>query len=225
MKKKIFIGLSVLVVLLIVGGIIVSNIWGEYESKLEKSELIEAEVDRVITIEQKPSFEKLDGQYEVNAATSDNAEILFQVEGLKNTKGGFDAFNVTFSAQNTVESATIKVEIEAESINTGNGMRDKHLKEIDFFHVEKYPKITFESDEISWDSGVYAANGTLNLMKEINPLKFDFKHIGGGENKDNKLFEAFEGTIVFDRTAYGMEEDASVGNEVTLTFYLELVKV
>lgn len=224
MKKKILIGLGVVTVLGIVAVIVIFSMdWGEYESTLVKSEIVENK-DSSSTEVLTPSFEKLYGVYEVDAATSDNAEILFQVDGLKNTKGGFDNFQVTLEVLESVESAELSVLIDATTINTGNKMRDESLVGEDFFNVEKYPDISYTATDITWNEGVYTANGELTLMKSTKALSFEFKHIGGGKNNNDLDFEAFEGSFEFDRTEYGMQEEAGVGNIVTLSFYLELVK-
>ena len=40
------------------------------------------------------------------------------------------------------------LEIDAASINTDNEKRDNHLKEADFFYVEKHPKLTFKTTKV-----------------------------------------------------------------------------
>lgn len=222
MKKKLLIVGGIVVVLGIVGVILLNSMWGEYESKLEKSEI---EVTDSLKTASTPSFNELSGTYVVDAAESDNAELLFHLDGLKNTKGAFEKFTASLVVENSVESAIIEVVIDAASINTGNSMRDEHLRtEEGFFLVDQYPEILFSSNNITWKDGIYTANGELTLMAETKALNFDFKHIGGGENKSGQAFEAFEGEFMFDRTEYGMPEESGVGNEVTMNFYLELVK-
>jgi polyisoprenoid-binding protein YceI len=47
--------------------------------------------------------------------------------------------------------------IQTASINTGNGIQNKHAKSSEWFHSEKYPDITFTSKEIvTNDEGVFA---------------------------------------------------------------------
>ena len=84
--------------------------------------------------------------------------------------------------------------------------------------------ITYEANVITWNEGIYTAEGELTLLATTKALSFEFEHLGGGINENNASFEAFEGAFVFDRTEYGMQEEAGVGNDVTLSFYLELVK-
>lgn len=44
-----------------------------------------------------------------------------------------------------IASLAVEIEIDTDSIITGVGKRDDHLKSAEFFDIEKYPKITFTS--------------------------------------------------------------------------------
>jgi polyisoprenoid-binding protein YceI len=46
-----------------------------------------------------------------------------------------------------ITSLTVELELDVSSILTGIQKRDDHLKSQDFFHIEKYPKITFRSSK------------------------------------------------------------------------------
>jgi polyisoprenoid-binding protein YceI len=48
-----------------------------------------------------------------------------------------------------VEDSTVKIIIDAASINTRIQMRDNHLRSKDFFWVEQFPQITFTSKKVS----------------------------------------------------------------------------
>ena len=53
--------------------------------------------------------------------------------------------------------------IQTASINTGNGVQNKHAKSSEWFHSEKHPKITFKSKKIVInDAGIFA-QGDLSL--------------------------------------------------------------
>src|SRR5690606_17781626 len=45
-------------------------------------------------------------------------------------------------------TASVEVEIDAASIDTGVGDRDKHLRSPEFLSVEEFPKLTFKSKRI-----------------------------------------------------------------------------
>ncbi|MEX1002213.1 MAG: YceI family protein [Crocinitomicaceae bacterium] len=220
---------------LIIGGIIVVAVgaaalflipWGEYESKLQKSELSETtDYGNTEKAEEDlpPSLDRLEGTYYVNSKKGDGAEILFHVDGLKNTKGGFDEFEVTFEVPDDFKTSQLDVIIQTKSINTGNTMRDKHLREADFFHIEQYPTTEYHASQIVLGDTSYLAKGELTLNGKTKALDLPFKHLGSGGEGEN-AFEAFEGVFEFDRTQYGQEGFSGVGDVIRLSFYCELKK-
>lgn len=220
MLKKIII--AAIVLLIIAVGVFFLVPWGEYESKLEKSEVEEVEtIDSVGNTV--PTLSFISGDFYVKSGEEAQAELLFDVDGLKSTKGAFEDFEVAFTIGEDFTQSNLTVTIQSATINTGNGMRDEHLAEEDFFNVTKFPTITFTANTmVSSDTG-YVATGELALIGKTKPLDLPFKHLGKGTDKNGNDFEAFEGNFVFDRIAYGMEEISGAGNIVTVTFYCELI--
>jgi polyisoprenoid-binding protein YceI len=200
--------------------------WGEYESTLEKTDLQEAiEYDSSEDAEsnQPPSLEELQGNsYTITAGENVPAEIIFDVEGLKKTKGGFTEFTITFDVPEDFKQAALMVDIKTASINTGNTMRDEHLVEEDYFHAEKYPSITYISNEVIMGDTSYVALGELTMNGTTGPLEVPFLHLGKGEYDDGETFEAFQGYLEIDRTKFGQEEETGIGNIVKTNFYCEL---
>lgn len=215
--------LAVGIVLAIIAGAVLYFIpWGEYESKIEKSEVVTEEVvDSTGNVV--PTLSTIQGLYKIESGEGVQAEILFHVEGLKNTKGAFEEFSIAFEVPEDYTQSKLTVDIAAKSINTNNSMRDEELLGEDFFRVEEYPEINFEATSISQTDTGYVAHGDLTLMGKAKPLEVPFKHLGKGVNDNDEAFEAFEGQFEFDRTAHGMEEVTSVGNIVTVNFYCELL--
>jgi polyisoprenoid-binding protein YceI len=218
LKKIIIIG----VVLVAVGAIVLYAIpWGEYESELEKTELQnEVEYDKEVEITA-PSIDE--GNYSIKSTESKNAEILFSTTGLKDTKGGFGEFEISFDVKEGFITSMLDVIIQTKTINTGNVMRDEHLIEPDFFDAANYPTIEYHSTAIDFGDTSYITKGSLTLNGMTKELDIPFLHKGGGE-KDLIPFEAFEGKVTFDRTQYGQVESSGAGNEVTISFYCELEK-
>jgi polyisoprenoid-binding protein YceI len=217
-KKIVIFGVALAVIAV---GVVMIVPWGEYESNLEKTELENVvEYDEAIEMTA-PSISE--GTYSIVSENKTTAEILFLTSGLKDTKGGFDNFSIEFNVAEDFKASDLLVEIETKSIQTGNTMRDEHLLEVDFFDAEKYPTITYTANAIDFADTSYVAKGSLTLNGTTKELDVAFLHLGGGE-KDDIPFEAFEGSVTFDRTQYGQEESSGAGNEVTLNFYCELEK-
>ena len=69
---------------------------------------------------------------------------------VSNVKGSFTKPNGTITIDDQdVTRLKVEVSIETASVNTGNTMRDNHLRGADFFDVAKYPEITFVSRKVT----------------------------------------------------------------------------
>jgi polyisoprenoid-binding protein YceI len=91
--------------------------------------------------------------------------------GLSKVSGKFTDFTVTLTHdEKDITKSSVSVVIKAASISTGITARDNHLRTADFFEVEKYPEITFESKRIEKKGKQLIAVGTFTMhgvSKEI----------------------------------------------------------
>jgi len=63
--------------------------------------------------------------------------------------GKFDKWDATLTFPSTdVTTGVLDIKIQADSVNTGSGMKDGKLKGKDFFDVKQDPYITFHSNKI-----------------------------------------------------------------------------
>lgn len=82
--------------------------------------------------------------------------------------------------ENNLGNSKILATIDATSVNTGNGLRNKHARQ--GLGADEYPTIKFESVSIAHSGNGYVAVGKLTLKdvtKQIN-LPFTFKANGDG---------------------------------------------
>jgi len=208
--------LALVAILLGIGLLIFSN-WGEPESKLKKTNIKEVKTQDFASI--------LGTTWINNRADPTSSEISFDIEGLKDTKGFFKDFDIVFKvSDNDPEQAKIKVSINVNSINTDNDIRDEELNGTDFFNTEKYPLIEFYSKGIKKNDDKYFTTGILNMMGESKNLIFSFDHKGITKNRSGFKVAIFEGSFEIDRTNFGMEHVVSVGDNVTINFYCELIE-
>jgi polyisoprenoid-binding protein YceI len=76
----------------------------------------------------------------------DESSVEFAVEtiwGLMTVLGSFDRFDGSYEIG--PEGTKIELTIDADSLDTGNKTRDKHLRSTDFFHVTEHPHVRFTS--------------------------------------------------------------------------------
>lgn len=108
----------------------------------------------------------------------DHSEIMFQVPymSVSELTGRFNEFNgeVVTKGDDFVPENLV-VQISAASIDTGNKMRDGHLKGSDFFQSAEHPYITFKSREIKLlKKNVYLATGELTIKGISKPSSIEF---------------------------------------------------
>ena len=203
-------------IFLVIGLLIFSN-WGNPESELEKTNVEEVKTQDFASI--------LGTTWVNNSADPTSSEISFDIEGLKDTKGFFKDFDIVFKvSDNNPEQAKIKVSINVKSINTDNDIRDEELIGSDFFNTDKYPLIEFYSKGIKKIEDKYSTKGIINMMGESKDLAFSFEHKGITNNSSGIKVAIFEGTFEIDRTNFGMEHVVSVGDDVAINFYCELIE-
>src|SRR5215467_5085441 len=88
-------------------------------------------------------------QIPVYEVTPVESTIKFGVESSVSIKGTFDKWNATLKFSSTdVRSAVLEIEIQADSVETGSGMKNNKLKGKDFFDVKNSPTITFKSTKV-----------------------------------------------------------------------------
>jgi polyisoprenoid-binding protein YceI len=78
--------------------------------------------------------------------------------------------------------------------------RDKHLRSADFFEVDKYPVITFEST--SFKNG--QLTGNLLLRGITKPIALDVTQIGEGDDPWGGYSSGFEGQANVKATDFGL---------------------
>jgi len=95
---------------------------------------------------------------------------------ISQVNGYFNDFNIDVQGNSkSFKDLNFTVTIDAQSINTQNKQRDKHLRSKDFFNTEAHPFITFESTFIKALAGAnkYRVTGylTINGIKKLVQLE------------------------------------------------------
>src|SRR5437899_6925381 len=81
------------------------------------------------------------------------------------------------------EQGDFEIAVQVNGITTGDMKRDGHLASPDFFHVEKYPEITFKSKAIFPKAdGRYTVSGDLTIREITRPVSFDVELLGTAVN-------------------------------------------
>src|SRR4051812_47765123 len=81
----------------------------------------------------------------------DHSEVMFQVSYLTVSEltGRFNEFSGYLVLDDKSKPQSLAVKIQTASIDTGNKMRDGHLRGNDFFESSQWPQILFKSESIT----------------------------------------------------------------------------
>lgn len=84
---------------------------------------------------------------------------------------------------NHLETATINVEVDINSVDTNQNDRDNHLRSADFFNVEEFPKMTFTSTSFkSLGGGKVELTGDLTIRGTTKPVTLKGEQEGPVKN-------------------------------------------
>ncbi len=127
--------------------------------------------------------------------------------------------------------SSVKVEIDAATIDTREPQRDAHLKSPDFLEAEKYPKITYKSTKVEKAGDKkYLVTGDLTIHGVTKPVKLDVEELGGGKDPWGNQRVAFAAKARVDRGDYGLKWNQAletggvlVGEHIDIEIDLEAI--
>ena len=133
----------------------------------------------------------------------EQSKITFYVKASVALEGTFEKWEapLTFTSPD-VTTGVLDIKIQANSVNTGSGMKDGKLKSKDFFDVEQNPLITFHSDKIvQTGPTTFDMPGTFTIRGVSKPETLTFTVTGKGTGSGE-----IKGAMAFDRKDYGMNK-------------------
>jgi polyisoprenoid-binding protein YceI len=143
--------------------------------------------------------------------------------GLSQVKGKFTEFTIAIKNDDKdVTKSSVDVVIKATSVDTGIEGRDRHLRNADFFDVEKYPDITFKSERIEKKGKGFIAHGPLTMHGVTKQIALPFTINGTFKNATtNKISVGYSATMVLNRQDYGIaysrkDNPTFVGDNITV---------
>ncbi|MFD4602833.1 YceI family protein [Streptomyces sp. NPDC058464] len=126
--------------------------------------------------------------------------------GISSVRGRFTDFGVGIEiAPDDVTKSRVHAVIRAASIDTGNGMRDTHLRSADFLDVEHHPEITYFSTGLTAaGSDRWTVHGELSLHGVVRPVDLTLSYLGTGADPWGGTRAAFRATTELHREDFAM---------------------
>jgi len=146
--------------------------------------------------------------------------------GFSTHRGQFNRTRGRLVIDQAAKRGELEVTIEAASISTGDPKLDQHLKNEDFFHVEKHPTLVFRSREMRFEGDApVAVTGDFTLLGVTRPVTLRISQVKCGPHPMlKKRTCGAEVTGSVRRSEFGMKYLVpAVGDEVALTIQVEAI--
>ena len=150
--------------------------------------------------------------------------------GLSYVYGFFRESSGTYMLDKTTPAnSRFRLAVKAASLDTNDAKRDDHLRSPDFFSVQQFPDITFETTQCAvtttQDGGVlYQLTGDLTIHGQTRKINVPLRMLGEGPGPYNDHRTGFLCQIELKRSDFGMSnliEKNLVGDAVGITVSFE----
>jgi polyisoprenoid-binding protein YceI len=162
-----------------------------------------------------------------------HANVEFSVKHMmiSTIRGRFQELevDVDFDEQ-APERSSVVARIKTTSITTNQERRDAHLKSADFFDVETYPEMLFQSTHIAKVSDRdYEISGDLTIKDQTHPVVLEAELLGTVAGMQGGRLTAVSADTRIDRKDWGITWNVGlesggwlVGDEIKIHIEFEL---
>jgi polyisoprenoid-binding protein YceI len=168
-----------------------------------------------------------------------HSSVEFSVKHMMMTtvRGRFKELQATLTGdRDHPEAAGVEATIDVNSIDTGVGDRDTHLRSADFFEIERFPHITFRSKRLEGsppkqEGDRFRLVGDLTMRDSTMEVVLDCEYEGRGTDPWGKTRAGFTFRTELDRQEWGLRWNQAletggvlVANKVRVEGELQFVK-
>lgn len=145
------------------------------------------------------------GPWTVDPAHSSVGAVA-QHLGISSVRGRFTEFAATVEiAPDDLTKSRVQAVVRAASIDTGNDMRDTHLRSADFLDAERHPEITYRSTGLAAaGADRWTVHGELAMHGVVRPVDLDLAYLGTGSDPWGGTRAAFRATAELHREDFAM---------------------
>ncbi|HEY8790388.1 MAG TPA: YceI family protein [Actinopolymorphaceae bacterium] len=161
-----------------------------------------------------------------------HSEVGFVVRHLMTkVRGSFDIFSGEITVGDSVETSSVSVTIEVDSVNTRQPQRDAHIRSADFF-AENKKTITFVSTGVRQDGDDYLVTGDLTVNGVTRSIDLATEFVGVEGDAYGSTKAGFDASTTISRKDFGVDFNVPldggkllVGDKVEITLSVQAAKV
>jgi polyisoprenoid-binding protein YceI len=179
-----------------------------------------------------PSYTTLTGTYTLDP-THTRIGFVARHAMVTKVRGSFNEFEGTATVDgDNPANSSVRVTIDAASIDTRNAQRDGHLRSNDFLAMDEYPQITFVSTAVEQvGETTFEVSGDLTIKGVTNRITVPFEFEGASQDPYGNQRIGFDGSVTISRKDYGVTWNAAlegggvlVSDKIVLEFEVSAVK-
>ncbi|HVM20098.1 MAG TPA: YceI family protein [Egibacteraceae bacterium] len=170
------------------------------------------------------------GTYEIDASHS-TVEFVVRHLGLAKVRGRFNTFAGTIVVDDDVTASSVKVRIDAASIDTRDSGRDEHLRSPDFLNVAEHEALEFRSTGVRDVDGDWLVDGELFIAGTTRPVTLQVEFEGSETDPWGNARIGFSAETKVNREDFGLTWNQAlesggwlVGKEVKIELSVEAIR-
>ena len=132
--------------------------------------------------------------------------------------------------ENNLDDSSVEVQIDAASVDTSEPQRDAHLRSADFFDVERFPTLTFESTRIYGTPDDFVVDGKLTIHGVARDVSLRGNFEGRANDPWGGVRVGYSAHTTINRKDFGLTWNAAletggvvVGEEVRIELNVEAI--
>ena len=136
-----------------------------------------------------------------------HSEVSFSVRHLMVSKvrGTFTKFEGALHIGEDPVNSSVEATIDLSSIDTRDANRDAHLRSADFFEVEKYPTMSFQSSGVRTTAHGFVVDGDLSLHGVTRPVELELEFNGVSADPWGGTRAGFSAETEISRSDFGID--------------------
>jgi polyisoprenoid-binding protein YceI len=165
------------------------------------------------------------GRWTIDPANS-SVTVIARHMGMASINGFINEFSGTIEIAEPIERSTVQARMRADSIDTGNKMRDDHMRSADFIDVANHPLIEYAGTGVTpQGDDRWTIEGQLTLRGITRPVQLDLGYLGTTADPWGGQRAIFRATAELHRRDFAIDWNQPLASGAVLVGWVLQVRI